>query len=145
MSENCLRNNQQREQRCQVRIASCLWTPQTVCQPLCVIYARPYSPRYSRFSVGHPGSLLELCLSGESLCMGFVKHMRNAVSSSKGGKQPAGTSPTELCERFFRRELVLRIRCESEQHVDTFHAVRCEGHQHSVQYMRRSLLKLLVS
>lgn len=61
--------------------------------PACVRKLRtsPY-PRYSRLSVGYPGSLLELCLSGESLCMGFVKHMWNALSSSKGGKQSAVTS-----------------------------------------------------
>lgn len=32
-------------------------------------------PRYSRLSVGYPGSLLQLCLSGESLCIAFVEHM----------------------------------------------------------------------
>lgn len=52
-----------------------LSVPGVHCLPVCVIYARPHIPLHYRLSVGYPGSLLELCLCGESLCMGFVGHM----------------------------------------------------------------------
>lgn len=41
------------------------------------------------FFPGYPGSLLDICLSGDSSCMGFVAHMWTTVSSSKEGKKPA--------------------------------------------------------
>lgn len=82
------------------------WGPMTDEQwaPVRNLRTSPYA-RYSRLSVGYPGSLLELCLSGDSLCMGFVKHMRNAVNSSKRGKQSAlrarQTQPTVFTSGFF--------------------------------------------
>lgn len=76
MSECDLQNDHQYENRCQISITSCLWSPETDRVPACARNLRTsLYPRYSRLSVGYPGSLLELCLSGESLCMGFVKHM----------------------------------------------------------------------
>lgn len=55
---------------------------------LCVNGARPFppSPNIPDFPTDVPAALFwNFCLSGESLCMGFVKHMRNAHGSSKGG------------------------------------------------------------
>lgn len=53
---------------------------------MCVNYARPHIPVIPDFPSDIPAGCWNFVyLAGESLCMGFVKHMRNAGSSSKGG------------------------------------------------------------